>query len=103
LSERHPLASWLRLTLTPGLGPASQRQLLAAFGLPDALFDAGLSALAAVVGSPAARLLLDHDAGEAVDRALQWADEPGNTVLTLGDAAYPATLLEIPIRPYASM
>jgi DNA processing protein len=99
LSERHPLASWLRLTLTPGLGPASQRQLLAAFGLPDALFDAGLSALAAVVGSPAARLLLDHDAGEAVDRALQWADEPGNTVLTLGDAAYPATLLEIPDPP----
>ena len=99
MEARHPLASWLRLSLTPGLGAAAQRQLLAAFGLPDAIFDAGHSALAAVVGSPAARLLLDHDAGEAVTRALQWADEPGNTLLTLGDPAYPASLLEIPDPP----
>lgn len=95
----HPSAAWLRLTLTPGLGPTAQRQLLAAFGPPDALYTASHSSLAGVVGGPAARLLLEHDASAAVARALAWLDEPGNALLTLGDAAYPAGLLEIPDPP----
>lgn len=95
----HPSAAWLRLTLTPGLGPTAQRQLLAAFGPPDALYTASHSSLAGVVGGPAARLLLEHDASAAVAQALAWLDEPGNALLTLGDAAYPAGLLEIPDPP----
>lgn len=95
----HPSAAWLRLTLTPGLGPTAQRQLLAAFGPPDALYTASHSSLAGVVGGPAARLLLEHDASAAVARALAWLDEPGNALVTLGDAAYPAGLLEIPDPP----
>ncbi|MBS0356632.1 MAG: DNA-protecting protein DprA [Proteobacteria bacterium] len=95
----HSLSGWLRLTLTPGLGPASQRQLLAAFGLPEAIYSATPAALAAVVGEPTSRLLLEHDASRAVDTALAWLAESGNTVLTLGDAAYPAALLEIPDPP----
>lgn len=95
----HPLSGWLRLTLTPGLGPASQRQLLAAFGLPEAIYSATHPALAAVVGDAAARLLLEHDATEAVDAGLAWQDGPGNAILTLGDALYPAALLEIPDPP----
>lgn len=95
----HPLSGWLRLTLTPGLGPASQRQLLAAFGLPEVIYSATPGALAAVVGDATSRLLLEHDATEAVDTALAWLAEPGNAVLTLGDAAYPAALLEIPDPP----
>lgn len=89
----------MRLTLTPGLGPTAQRQLLAAFGPPDALYTASHSALAGVVGGAAARLLLEHDASGAVDQALAWLDEPGNALLTLGDEAYPAGLLEIPDPP----
>jgi hypothetical protein len=34
--ERDELAAWLRLTLTPGVGNATVRKLLAAFGLPQA-------------------------------------------------------------------
>lgn len=32
------LKHWLRLTLIPGIGGHTQRKLLAAFGLPDAVF-----------------------------------------------------------------
>jgi len=99
VSGEHPATAWLRLTLTPGLGPAVQRQLLAAFGPPEAVYAVSYSALASVVGGPAARLLLEHDASDAVARALAWLDEPGNTLLTLGDAAYPPSLLEISDPP----
>ena len=99
MSNPDSLAPWLRLTLTPGVGPSFQRQLLAAFGLPGRIYEAGYSAIAGVIGAPAARTLLDYDSTAAVELALEWADQPGNTVLTLGDAAYPALLLEIPDPP----
>ncbi len=96
-----PLAPWLRLILTPGVGPGQQRQLLAAFGPPEGIYAAGHSAIAAVIGGPAARTLLDHDATPAVEVALEWLSQPGNRLLTLGDEAYPAALLEIPDPPVA--
>ena len=96
-----PLAPWLRLVLTPGVGPGQQRQLLAAFGPPDAIYAAGHSAIASVIGGPAAHTLLSHDATPAVDAALEWLSQPGNQLLTLGDEAYPAALLEIPDPPVA--
>jgi len=37
--EREELAAWLRLTLTSGVGNESGRKLLAAFGLPGAVFE----------------------------------------------------------------
>ena len=89
------LAAWLRLTLTPGVGGETQRNLLAAFGLPEAIFAAGMGALRGVVGSaPAERLL--HSTSEletAVETALAWAAEPGNRIVTLADAEYPQALL----------
>lgn len=96
-----PRAPWLRLILTPGVGPGQQRQLLAAFGPPERIYAAGHSAIAAVVGGPAARTLLDHDATPAVETALEWLSRPGNSLLTLGDEAYPPALLEIPDPPVA--
>lgn len=96
-----PRAPWLRLVLTPGVGPGQQRQLLAAFGPPAAIYAAGHSAVAAVIGGPAAHTLLSHDATPAVDTALEWLSQPGNHLLTLGDEAYPAALLEIPDPPVA--
>ncbi len=46
-----------------------------------------------------ADLLFDFDPSEAVDRSLAWADQPGQHILTLADAAYPRALLEIPDPP----
>ncbi|HJV25777.1 MAG TPA: DNA-processing protein DprA [Aromatoleum sp.] len=93
------LAAWLRLTLLPGLGPERQRTLLAAFGLPEQIFCASRSSLASVVGGDATDLLLAAPDQARIDAALNWAREPGNHVVTLGDAGYPQALLEIPDPP----
>ncbi|MEY2633040.1 MAG: DNA-protecting protein DprA [Pseudomonadota bacterium] len=88
------LAAWLRLTLIPGLGGESQRKLLAAFGLPEAIFAAGYSAVRGVVGDKAAELLFHHDNQAAVAHSLAWAEQPGQWLLTLADANYPRGLLD---------
>jgi DNA processing protein len=88
------LRSWLRLTSVPGIGPERQRQLLAAFGLPERVFAAKRSALAEVIGSKLADQLLDHDAEASIAGALAWVAEPGNHVLTLADLAFPQGLLQ---------
>ena len=92
------LAGWLRLTLIPGIGGESQRKLLAAFGLPEAIFAAGRLATRAVIGDRA-DLLFDFDPAEAVDRSIEWASQPGQTILTLADETYPQALLEIADPP----
>ena len=97
--EPATLAGWLRLTLVPGVGGVTQRKLLAAFGLPDAVFAAGFASLRAVVGDKAARLLLDTDNAAAIAAATAWAQEPGRHIVTLADPAYPQALLEIPDPP----
>ncbi len=96
--ESEGLAAWLRLTLIPGIGGETQRKLLAAFGLPEAIFAAGRLQVRAVIASRA-DLLFDFDASAAVDRSIAWASQPGQCILTLADAAYPAALLEIADPP----
>lgn len=93
MSDRGELASWLRLTLAPEIGNAARRALLKAFGSPPAVFDAGLPALGAVVDPALAERLLRHECQADIDAALDWADQPGNHLLTLADAAYPCSLL----------
>lgn len=88
------LASWLRLTLVPGVGGEARRALLKAFGPPQAIFEAGPRALAAVVAPEIAQRLLQHDCSAAVDAALAWAEQPGNRLVTLADADYPQRLLD---------
>jgi len=87
------LAAWLRLTLVPGVGPETQRHLLAAFGPPESIFTASRSALREVVGKKA-DLLLDAKNGEAVEKAQAWSQQPGNHLVTLADPEYPRSLLE---------
>lgn len=88
------LSGWVRLAAVPGLGGESQRRLLAAFGLPEAIFEASPGSLADVVGTPLATRLLNHDATQDIAAAEAWACEPGNRVLTLADADYPRSLLD---------
>jgi DNA processing protein len=54
------LAAWLRLTLIPGIGGETQRKLLAAFGLPEAIFAAGRLEVRAS-SATSADLLFDFD------------------------------------------
>lgn len=94
-------AWWLRMMLTPGIGPAAARRLLEAFGLPEDVFRAGRTRLAGVLDAPrAAALLADDDEREAkVEAALDWANGEQSHLLTLADPRYPKPLLQIADPP----
>lgn len=100
----HELGAWLRLGLTPGVGPESARRLLAAFGEPQAIFAQTETALSQVVSANQARALGAEPDGCAAltQETLDWlqAHAPwGCCVITLGDCDYPAPLLDIPDPP----
>jgi DNA processing protein len=89
------LASWLQLSLTPGLGAATIRSLLKQFGLPQAMLVRSNSELARFMGQPALAALRSPGVMTAVERALQWASLENHFVITLADETYPRSLLEI--------
>lgn len=93
------LSSWLRLALIPGIGGETQRKLLAAFGLPEAVFGAEHGALRTVISDRVSRLLLDTRNEPAIETAIRWADIEGQSIITLADPEYPPALLEIPDPP----
>ena len=99
--EEATLALWLRLTLTPGIGPVGARALLDAIGPPDAIFRAPLGELAATVGErPAAALRADDRERERrIDAALAWGAIDGHHLITDADPRYPALLREIADAP----
>ena len=98
MSHTTGLAAWLRLTLIPGISGETQRKLLAAFGLPEAIFAAGRLEARSVIGDKA-DLLFDGDSTEAIEHSLAWASQPGQNIITLADAGYPPALLEIADPP----
>ena len=90
-------AGWVRLNLTHGIGPAGALNLLRAFGVPEKIFSASHKQLSQVVGAALATRLgaPDDETDAQVDKAMQWAEQPGNRLLTLADPDYPQRLLEI--------
>ncbi len=91
------LAAWLRLRLTHGVGDASARKLLAAFGLPSQIFQQPVSALRHVVSATQADALLTLPEGFEAQwvQTQSWLDQsPAHCMLTLADPAYPRELLE---------
>lgn len=106
--ERAELADWLRLSLTPGIGNGAARSLLAAFGLPQAIFSQPYDALAQVVSAAQAAAL-----GSAPDEleplltaTWDWLQASGDDhgpsckrVVTLGDSLYPQALLQMADPP----
>lgn len=103
--DRAELEAWLRLTLTPGVGNDAARRLLAAFGLPQAIFDQSAAALRQLLTPAQASALAQvPDALPAqLQATLDWLDGAqdgvARRVITLGDAAYPASLLAIEDPP----
>lgn len=92
------LASWLQLTLTPGLGASVIRKLLRQFGLPQSVL-ARKAELAALADPAALEALHSASVQAQVERALRWATEPNHFIVTLADEMYPRLLLEIPDPP----
>jgi DNA processing protein len=95
MSAEPGLASWLRLCLTPGLGSIRLRELLAKFGLPEAVLAAGQSKLAAYLPASVLDAMYSDSVGTLVDAALRWSREPNRTLLALDQTAFPKALLEI--------
>jgi len=93
------LASWIRLTLAPGLGPAKVRALLQRYGLPEQVLAAPPRELAELVPREAYDALRSDTLDAAVEKALAWCDATGCAIVTLGDAEYPRALLEIADPP----
>ncbi len=100
------LGHWLRLSLTPGVGPETARRLLAAWGQPEQVFAQSELALCQVVSPSQAQALLQPPEGwlaltEASWRWLQAQDDRsvGRALVTLGDSDYPSALLQIPDPP----
>ncbi len=112
--HRDELAAWLRLLLTPRLGAATARQLLAAFGLPQQVFEAGTPALLALLTPQQVEALrtTPPQLEAQVDATLGWlagaevraeagaaaetgpGSAPTRRVITLADADYPQALLQ---------
>ena len=90
-------AAWLRLCLSPGVGSATMRRLLAAFSLPENIFAQDLATLAAVVSPKQALALRNEprDFAAACAALAAWLDPTQRWVLTLADADYPRSLLEM--------
>ena len=86
--------AWLRLVLTPGLGPAAQRKLLRAFHGPREALNATSVELVRAAGESTAVKLRAGPDTELVQRTLEWLREPGNHLLSLAEARYPQALLE---------
>ena len=101
--ERADLAAWLRLQLTPGVGNATARKLLTAFGLPQHLFDASTASLAQVVGAQqcAALKQVPDDWQALLDTTWTWLQDKPDThrIFALGDPDYPQSLLNMDDPP----
>lgn len=104
--ERDELGNWLRLTLTPGIGNESARKLLAAFGLPQSIWQQSAEALQQVVSPAQATALQSEPDGLAalLDRTWNWlqqapVDGIQHQIVVLGDASYPPSLLRIDDPP----
>jgi DNA processing protein len=104
--QRDELAAWLRLTLTEGVGNLAARKLLAAFGLPPAVYAQSTAALEQLVSSAQARALkktpdgLDALVQATADWLAGWErDGVARSIITLADPQYPRSLLAIEDPP----
>ena len=103
--EREELASWLRLTLTPGVGNESARKLMAAFGPPSDIFTTPAAALRRVVSSAQVSALAapPPELPSQLKATLAWLDQADTDaprrVLHLADAGYPPALLNMEDPP----
>ena len=115
VSTLDSLRSWLRLSLTPGVGNITARALLQGFGLPERIFQRSASELQALVSPAISQQLQVVPAGldAAVETTWEWlhtavpqqegagagANAISKRLLTLADADYPSTLLLTPDPP----
>jgi DNA processing protein len=99
MSSDDDLASWIDLSLVNGVGPQTYRALLSAFGLPARIITATRAQLGQVIPESIAARILEHGREALVAAAIEWAAQPGRSIVTLADPDYPRQLLQIPDPP----
>ena len=93
------LASWLTLSQVSGLGNEGMRQLLQAFGSPDAVLSTPLANLKQHVKAAVAVAITQKPDENSLATIAAWLEDPVNRVITLADSDYPQSLLNIPDPP----
>lgn len=93
------LASWLKLTLIPGLGNEGLRRLLQALGSPHAILAAPASELSRYVKPSIARAIVNGIDDTSLEQIAVWLEDPLNHIVTLTDAEFPQSLLNISDPP----
>ncbi len=107
LLDNNELKAWLRLGLEPNLSAAKTRLLLSVFGLPQNIYNAATSSLAAYIEPQLAtrmRQAPDEQLELAIKKALDWLNKPNHHLISLADEHYPKSLLDLddaPITLYA--
>ncbi|MCZ8257255.1 MAG: DNA-processing protein DprA, partial [Polaromonas sp.] len=100
--DKQELRAWLRLTLSARVGNEAARKLLTSFGSAQAIFEQSASALAQVDAGKLAKAIQTEPEGLAalLESTLEWLQAGDDRlVAALGDAAYPAALLNIEDPP----
>lgn len=100
--ERTELNAWLRLTLTPGIGNETARKLLAAFGSAPAIFEQSAETLRQLGSEKLSRTVRQEPPTLAsqLQTTVDWlAAGDDHHLVTLGDADYPPSLLNIEDPP----
>ncbi|MDB5843209.1 MAG: protecting protein DprA [Polaromonas sp.] len=95
--DSEELRAWLRLALTPGVGNATARKLLTAFGSAQAIFEQSSATLQQLGPGKLASALRSEPPGLAaqLQATLDWlAAGDDRRIAALGDPAYPAVLLD---------
>jgi DNA processing protein len=101
-SRTDTITDWLRLEQAAGVGRRTAGLLLAEFGSPRNIFQAGHARLAHFVSGAQARVLSGPMAPETAQlalRTLAWLREPDHHLLTLHDPDYPELLANIADPP----
>lgn len=93
------LAYWVGLSQVSGLGGESYRKLLLAFGEPRNIYSASHAGLSNIVGKAVADGIRAGIPDEVAEKLASWLAAPENAVVTLADADYPQSLLQIPDPP----
>lgn len=94
------LFNWLKLALTPHIGPVGFLKLIHEFGSPEGVFAAPRRALEAfVTHRKALAALLNNEGHARAEAALRWQETPERRLMTLNDADYPTFLAESEAPP----
>ena len=101
--DSQELGAWLRLTLSPGVGNETARRLLTEFASPQAIFEQSAASLRQAGSSDKLVKALQTEPPQLaalLQTTRDWLDSGDDRcVAALGDAAYPAALLNIEDPP----